>query len=222
MQTHFGLPNTNLLELDQLATLSPNIPKIWVSHDDNPQWKTPDDLVTSKAEYKEKQVIFLVRDPRDVLISNYFQKTKRREAYNGRLSEYLQENLGSFETILRFYNIWAANRDVPQGFLLVRYEDIHDNPHRELGRVLEFLGLSAVDEQTIAEAVQYASFENMRKMELENTFNSQRLAPIDSKDPDSYKTRKGKVGGFRDYLSGAEIAELNRRIQETLSDFYTT
>ncbi|HBK64408.1 MAG TPA: sulfotransferase, partial [Cyanobacteria bacterium UBA11166] len=124
-QTHFGLTNANLLELHELAQLNPNIPKIWVSHDDKPQWKKPDELVTDKGEYQDKKVILLVRDPRDVVVSNYFQKTKRRKVYDGSLSDYLQESLGSFDTILRFYNIWADNRTITQKFILVRYEDLH-------------------------------------------------------------------------------------------------
>lgn len=219
-QTHFGLTDANLLELDELGQLNPNIPKIWVSHDDKPQWKKPEELVTSKEEYKDKKVIFLVRDPRDVVVSNYFQKTKRREAYNGSLSEYIYEPLGSFETILKFYNIWAENRTVPQKFLLVRYEDIHNHSQSELGRILEFLGLSGVTEQIIRETIEYASFENMRKMEVENTFDSPRLNPLNPTDPTSYKTREGKVGGFVDHLSREEIEYLNRRMKESLSDFY--
>lgn len=219
-QNHFGLTNANLLELHALAQLNPNIPKIWVSHDDKPQWKKPDELVTDKAEYQDKKVILLVRDPRDVVVSNYFQKTKRRQVYKGSLSDYLHEQLGSFDTILKFYNIWAENRTVPQKFLLVRYEDIHHNSYQELGIILEFLGLSEVTQQTIIEAIEYTSFENMRKMEIENTFNSPRLNPLDPQDPTSYKTRQGKVGGFSDYLSPAEIEYLNHKMNKNLSDFY--
>lgn len=219
-QTHFGLTDTNLLELHELGQLHPNIPKIWVSHDDKPQWKKPEELVISKEEYKDKKVILLVRDPRDVVVSNYFQKTKRREAYDGNLSDYLHEPLGSFDTILKFYNIWADNRTVPQKFLLVRYEDIHNDSQSELGLILEFLGLSGVIEKTLREAGEYASFENMRKMEVENTFNSPRLNPLNPTDPSSYKTREGKVGGFADHLTMDEIEYLNRRMKESLSDFY--
>lgn len=219
-QTHFSLNDANLLDLGQLAQFHPNIPKISVIHDDYPQWKKPDDLTASKAEYKDKQAIFLVRDPRDVLVSSYFQKTKRRQAYQGSLSDYLHEEVGSFKAILRFYNIWAENRSVPQRFLLVRYEDIHADPCKELRRVIDFLGLPKVEDGIIAEAAQYASFENMRKMEEENAFNIGRLSPADRTDPESYKTRKGKVGGFTDYLNAAEIEYLNRTMAETLSDFY--
>ncbi|NEO10385.1 sulfotransferase domain-containing protein, partial [Moorena sp. SIO3I8] len=36
-----------------------------------------DELVQSKANYKNAKVILLVRDPRDVVVSIYFEHTKR-------------------------------------------------------------------------------------------------------------------------------------------------
>ena len=71
----------------------------------------------------------MVRDPRDVLVSSYFQKKKRRNKYNGELFDYVHEEVGSLESLLRFYNIWARNRHIPKDFLLVRYEDMHEDPN---------------------------------------------------------------------------------------------
>ena len=219
-EEHFNLGNANILELHQLAALHPDIPKILVTHDDGPQWKMPDDLVESKKKYKNKKVIFLVRDPRDVLVSSYFQKKKRRNKYNGELFDYVHEEVGSLESLLRFYNIWARNRDIPKDFLLVRYEDMHEDPKRELRRVLDFLDLKEVSNDVIAEAVRFTSFENMRKMELADKFKSTRLRPLDKEDKESYKTRKGKVGGFIDYLSRENIEYINRKMNEELSSLY--
>ncbi|NEQ09159.1 MAG: sulfotransferase domain-containing protein [Moorea sp. SIO4E2] len=219
-QMHFKLKDANILELDKLRELHPDIPKICVSHDDKPQWKKPDELVTSKAEYQDKRVIFLVRDPRDAIVSNYYQKTKRRQAYDGSLSEFIREENGSFATLILFYNIWAENREVPQDFLLVRYEDIHRDRQKELRRMLHFLGLPEIADDLIAKAGEYAIFENMRKMEVENKFNSPRMSAVDPGDINSYKTRRGKVGGFKDNLSTADIDYLNCIMKESLSVFY--
>lgn len=220
LEKHFNLANADILELHQLGTLHPDIPKILVSHDDGPQWKRPDELVESKKKYKKKKVIFLVRDPRDVLVSSYFQKKKRRNAYDGEMSDYVYEEVGSLKTLLQFYNIWAENRHIPKDFLLVRYEDIQTNPPRELRRVLDFLDLRTISDDVIAEAVRFASFDNMRKMEKEGRFRSPKLRPVDSRDKESYKTRQGKVGGFVEYLSKEEIEYINRKMDQMLSSFY--
>jgi hypothetical protein len=230
---HFSLPEEEeLLFLRWKRRPLPGLPRITVVHEDRPMLKTPDELETNKAKYRHKRVIFLVRDPRDVIVSSYFEMKKRghifgdnpyetrQSYYDGSLSEFIDKPIGGFDTLLRYYNIWANNRDIPEGFLLVRYEDLKINPTHELRRVLDFLGLQAIDDDTIAEAVEFASFDNMRKMESEGKFTSGMLNPADKKDRDSYKTRKGKMSGYVDYLSASEIQALNNKMEKELSQIY--
>jgi hypothetical protein len=230
---HFQLPDDiNLLFLAGSQRPHPLVPRIRVVHDDRPMLKAPEELETSKQRYQDKKVILLVRDPRDVIVSSYFEMNKRgrlfgdnpyetRQAqFDGSLSEFIFRRQGGFDTILEFYNIWAANRNVPAGFLLVRYEDLRLDASKELRRVLDFLGLEQINSSTIQEAVDYASFENMRKMEEQGKFQTGMLTPADKSDQSSYKTRRGKIGGYLDYLSPAEIKILNHKIADQLSDIY--
>jgi hypothetical protein len=41
----------------------------------------------------------------------------------------------------------------------------------------------------------------MQKLEAAGEFGSKILQPRDREDPESFKVRQGKVGGFREYLS---------------------
>lgn len=220
IELQFGLKNASVLELDQMAIAHADIPKIVVSHDDNPFWKEPHRLSELRTKYKQKKIIFLVRDPRDVLVSSYFQKKHRWKRYDGDLSDYLYEKKGGFEAIIKFYNIWATNRHIPKEFVLVRYEDIHKDPYRELRKVLQFIGIKRFSDEVIADAIEFASFDNMRKMEEEDTYKSGKLRVANSGDKESYKVRKGKIGGFADYLSIYEIEYLNKKMNETLTSFY--
>lgn len=241
---HFNLVAPNLLQktmsLESLAKFHPEIPKIVVNHDDNPQWKKADELVLSKIKYQNYKVIFLARDPRDVVVSIYFEHKKRVNTYadkiktsdgmenyqervkqyEGDLSSYLKSEIGSLDTIIKYYNIWAENQNICENFLLVRYEDLHANTQKELRRVLDFIGLEQISNEAIAESIDFASFENMHKMEEEGKFKSYALKPVDKKDRESYKTRKGKVGGFAEYLNQDEINYINQKINTNLSDFY--
>ena len=230
---HFGLPeNDATLLVEWKRKPHPEVPKITVVHDDRPMLKTPEELQTSKEKYRNKDVIFLVRDPRDVVVSSYFEMKKRgrifgenpyetRQAvFEGSLSEFINRRAGGFKTIIKYYNIWADQRCLLKGFLLVRYEDLLTDSQRELSRVLDFLGLGIIDDKTIAEAVEFASFDNMRKMEAQGAFQSGILKPADETDQDSFKTRRGKIGGFMDYLNDQEIQALNQRMSEDLSDIF--
>jgi hypothetical protein len=45
----------------------------------------------------------------------------------------------------------------------------------------------------------------MKKMETAGAFASKILQTTDPGDPESFKVRRGKVGGFTDYLKGDDL-----------------
>lgn len=230
---HFGLSqDEDTLFIRWIRRPHPQVPNITVIHDDRPMLKTPGELQTSKLRYRSKRVIFLARDPRDVIVSSYFEMKnrgtlfgdnpyeQRRAVFEGSLPEFIHRQQGGLETILAYYNIWAQNRGVPEGFLLVRYEDMRADACKQLRRVIDFLGLEAIPNATLVQAVEFASFENMRKMEAQGKFNSGILNPADQANSETYKTRKGIVKGYLDYLDENEIAFLNKKIEQNLSPLY--
>ena len=83
------------------------------------------------------------------------------------------------------------------------------------------MGTPATDAQ-IREAVEFASFENMKKLEKKKVFwfSGGRMVPGDRGNPDSYKVRRAKVGGYRDYLENAEIARVDAFVETNLTDFF--
>jgi hypothetical protein len=46
----------------------------------------------------------------------------------------------------------------------------------------------------------------MQKLEAAGAFDSKILHPGDVRDPESFKVRRGKVGGYREYLSAEDQA----------------
>jgi hypothetical protein len=231
--THFSLPeNEDTLLIRWKGRPHPQIPHITVIHDDRPMLKAPAELENSKLRYRDKQIIFLARDPRDVIVSSYFEMKnrgrlfgknpyeERQPVFTGSLGEFVHREQGGFDTILRYYNIWAENKDLMRGFLLIRYEDMQADPLSELRRTIDFIGLEEIPDETLAQAVAFASFENMRKMEAGGKFRNEILKPADQNDHESFKTRKGKVKGYFDYLDDKEISNLNRQIKETLSPLF--
>ena len=209
---HFGLPAQPLPAIARLSGLHSAIPRIVTRHDDNPHLHTPKELVHCKSEYAGRKVILVYRSLPDLAVSSYFQMTKREKRFTGSISEFIRCPRGGVDSMLEFYNIWARNQHRPAGFLLVRYEDLHADTLGELARTLEFIGVSGVSRETLAWAVEQSSFDNMRKMELANAVDSKWLQPGDASDPESYKTRKGKVGGYVDYLSVDDIAYIENRV----------
>jgi len=220
IEKHFGIEGPDPLTPYRYTRKVRGLPYILPHHDGGPEFKRPEELETDKSFYAGKKVIFLVRDPRDVTVSSYYQKTKRNINYQGSLRDYVYEPVGSVETNIAFYNIWARNRHVPEDFLLVTYEDLQQDTGEQLRRVLDFLGLSGVSDATIADAVDFCRFDNMRELEANNTLGSKRLAPRDTGDEATYKTREGRIASYADHLEQGEIDHINRLIREQLDPLY--
>ena len=132
------------------------------------------------------------------------------------LFDYIQEE--ALDYYVSFYNQWISNKNETMGFLVVRYEDLRKNTFAELKRVMNFIGL-AIPDEILRDAIEYASFRNMRKMEFKRESRMKTLKPGNSQNVESYKTRKGKIGGFKEYLSMAEIALIEKEVNERLNPF---
>ena len=221
LDEHYRLGVTNPMEIGRMHRLEPRIPRIRVSHDEafDREPRAPAELERSKERYRDKTILFLVRDPRDVVVSSYFEFSRRRGVFSGTLPEFLRAPRGSIDTILEYYNIWAENQHVPRRFHLVRYEDLHLAPGDTLQELLRVAGVD-VSRPAIDAAVEFSAFEKMRKMEAANAFGSRRLRPGDAEDKESFKTRRGKVRGYAEYLEPADIEYLDRRVRERLDPFY--
>jgi hypothetical protein len=217
---HYGHPELAQGELGVKTPRFPGVPRIAAKHDGTPQKKTVAEINPDRSEYAGCKVILLARDLRDTAVSNYFQVTRREHRFEGDMSSYLRWPRGSVDGMLRYYNVWAAQRHVPKGFLLVRYEDLHADAARELGRIAAFMGLENVSPETLQAAVDHGSFGAMKARESKRAADGTPLAPGRSGDAESFKTRRGKIGGFVDYLSPDDIAWLNARIDRELDPYY--
>jgi hypothetical protein len=217
---HTGIEPSHPLEFDAFVSASAGIPLIRALHEDEPHWKRPDQLSENKERYSDRRVILLARDPRDAIVSLYFQMTKRWRVTQKSLSEFLWQPRGSFESMIRYYNIWAENRDVPRNLLLLRYEDLHQDRRGCLRRMLDFIGIHGVADGVVDEAICENSIDKLRERELAGTYSTHRLRPGRAGDPDSFKARRGKVGGYVDYLSESEIARTTEIIEQRLDPWY--
>jgi len=123
--------------------------------------------------------------------------------------------------IVDFMNAWARELPRLRERLLVRYEDMRADTARELRRILEFLGQHPTAEE-LADCVAFASVENMRRLEERRVFwlAGSRLVPGQRGNPDSYKVRRAKVGGWRDYFDDGQIRAIDRYVTERLDPVF--
>lgn len=220
LQRHFQLSDVPLLEVEQFNRHCRAIPRLQFTHDDDPCIRHYARLQQDKKRYQGKRIIFLAREPKDAAVSMYFQFLKRDRIINRGMADFLFGERGGIKSIVEFYNIWGQQLENGADVLLVRYEDMHLDAARELRRIVDFIGLEAIQDETLAEAARYASFDRMQHMEREDVLHSFRMTPGDPRDPESYKIRKGRVGGHADYLRPAEIEAADAWIASHLSPVF--
>lgn len=211
----YAAPEQLMLDTYQLTQVA-HLPRTHFTHDFSsilggfPYQHLP----TNKQSYVDKKVLFVMREIKDVLVSSYFQATKRTGKFDGPISEFIRHDVYGVRKIVTFYNSWHAAQAIPQAFLLLRYEAMHADPHHALRQTLDFMGATAVSDETIATAVQFASFSNMKKMEETGTFTDSKLRPANRQDEESFKVRRGKIGGYTDYLSPEDIQYIDETIAQ--------
>ena len=211
----FSLPANIMLDTYKITTAA-RILKTQFTHDNssiNDGWDYRR-LSSDKSWYAEKKVIFLYRDIKDVLVSCYFQATKRVNKYSDNISAFIRSEKYGAKKVVTFYNIWDKNRMVPREFLLLRYENLHKNPGEVLTQTMNFLGLTEVDDSVMDQAVEFASFRSMKSLEEGNFFKHKMLKPVSAGDSESYKVRKGVVGGYSSYLSEDDVRYIDQVIEE--------
>ena len=173
---------------------------------------------TDRYKYLRSKVIFLVRDPRDVVVSHFYQITKRSKnpyRFNS-ITEFIRDKKLGFKRIIHFYNLWFSNKNIPQDFLLIRYEDLLNDGVNTLEIVLKYLNVT-ISKDIIDQVYLESSSNKMRKLEKEN-----RLEGFNNfgNDPNSYKVRKAKIGTFIHELSDEDIDYCNTCMKE-LNPFFS-
>jgi len=222
-QMRYGLPEDELLGYDNYHKLNSAVPRIRFTHDRYIKDYTGNR--DSKRDFYRKNVILLVRDPRDVAVSNYFQWINTVNPYKKKLLnlperpaelpifEYAMMPRFGIPRTVNFLNAWAPELEKTRSNLLIRYEDMRTEPARVLGDVLSFMHIQASANE-LDQVVNQTSFENMKKLEQNQTIESgsRRLMIKDQNNPDAFKVRRGKVGGYRDYFSDQELEDIDRLI----------
>ena len=220
-----GLDARELLDFDNLKKLDPQLPAVFFTHNNYLRDYTGN--AESKAHFKGKRIVLLVRDPRDVAVSQFFQWQFRMRPNKKFINDYPPHgaDIGVWDFVLDrdagvprivdYFNGWARAIPELKDVLIVRYEDMRADPAAALAKILDFTGTGVTAAQ-VQEAVDFAAYDNMKKMEQEKFFKGSgaRVKPGDKDNPQSFKVRKAKVGGYRDYFTDEQCEQLDRMVAD--------
>lgn len=210
-----GAPEDRLLRTE-VVSISAGYPRILFDHEQSEMDLNLrfDGMRGDKRRFRRNRVVILGRDVRDVLVSAYFQATKRQFVFEGSIGEFVRDERFGARKILMFYRQWYEERHRPKDLLFVRYEDLKVDAVGVLTQLLAFIDHVPADPGCIQRAVDFASFDNLKRAERENRFGTAILQAGNPTDPESFKVRKGAVGGFREYLSPADIEYVDTQVAD--------
>lgn len=231
-QQAYQLPERILMGFDNFHGINSAVPKIFYTHDNYLRGYTGN--LDNKKDFYNKKVVLLVRRPQDVAVSQFFQWKYRMRSMKMSMNRYPPEgsdlsvyeflmgpDTGFLPRIINFMNAWADELPKIKHLLIVRYEDMRTDPEAQLTRIVEFLDMQP-DAAHIKNAVEFSSVDNLRKLEKENYFwrSGSRVKAKDPSNPHSYKVRRAKVGGYRDYLDDDQLVEIDTMVDSRLSDVF--
>ncbi|XP_047388987.1 sulfotransferase 1A1-like [Sciurus carolinensis] len=126
-------------------------------------------LPQSLLDQKVK-VIYVARNAKDVAVSYYnFYKMAKFYPDPGTWDNFLEKFMNGQVSYGSWYQHvqewWELSRTHPVLYLF--YEDLKENPKREIRKILEFLGCS-LSEETVDHIVQHTSFKVMKKNPMTN------------------------------------------------------
>ncbi|NIR28095.1 MAG: sulfotransferase domain-containing protein [Gammaproteobacteria bacterium] len=237
-QNKYGLRSRRVFKTDELRRENDALPRFLVSNGHYSYEGVIEEAARNSNAglvLDDKKVIFLARHPCDIVVSWYLQLTKRTKAYKrelinhslrspvrrGALSLYefaVHDEIG-LPGLIEYLNTWAYNlSQLPQS-LLIRYEDLRAEPADTLRRIADFIG-EPFSGAEMEEAVAFASFDNLKALERANYFRNASLTLRNANDPDMFKVRRGKVGGYRDHFTPEQLAQIDELVRNRLSPVF--
>jgi len=116
-----------------------------------------------------KRVIYVVRDPRDVVLSQYHYQRKRRVLPDDYPLEkfvprFLAGDVCPYGSWADNVCSWLATRADDPGFLRIRYEDLKHDTELYVRQMARFLGVDP-DSGLIRQAIERSSVNRMRELE---------------------------------------------------------
>uniref|UniRef100_A0A8B9ZIL5 Sulfotransferase n=1 Tax=Anas platyrhynchos TaxID=8839 RepID=A0A8B9ZIL5_ANAPL len=169
----------------------------------------PVQLLPASFQEKGCKMIYVGRNAKDVAVSYYhFDLMNNLHPHPGTWDQYLEEFMagrvayGSWFDHVRGY--WERRREHP--ILYLFYEDMKEDPRREITKVAQFLG-KELSEAALEAVAQHTSFEAMR----DNFSTNYRVVPSNLMDQGiSPFMRKGITGDWKNHFTVAQSARFDQ------------
>ena len=165
-------------------------------------------------------VIYLVRDPRDVVLShsNHLNQSIEK-TYKSMINKSACEKIddkGNDETILgswsENYKSWRDYSSVKK--IIIKYEDLILNPYKNFFKIISYLNKInnlTIDEEMIKRSIENTSFKKLQNLEKKDGF-------VDSSSKNGIFFRKGKIGNWKNELDIKISSQIEQVFKEEMKE----
>ncbi|XP_032877005.1 amine sulfotransferase-like [Amblyraja radiata] len=193
------VPNSNFPERPS--------PRLNVTH-------LPYHLVPKALKAKKGKVIYVARNPKDVLVSSYyFHKHFALYESPKNFPDFFEKFIdGRVEFSCWFDHIrdWCTHKD-EFNFLFLTYEEMQKDLRATIQKICNFVGRQ-LDDEKLDSVIKHSSFETMKKDPMAN------YEGIPKKSPGGSFLRKGTVGDWKNNFTVAQSERFDKIYQERMKD----
>ncbi|XP_042118956.1 sulfotransferase 2A1-like isoform X2 [Peromyscus maniculatus bairdii] len=171
----------------------------------------PKSFFSSKAK-----AIYVIRNPRDVLVSGYFfwyksNLIKKPESLTTYFEWFLKGNV--YGSWFEHTRDWLSMRE-RDNFLVLSYEDMKKNTRGTVEKICDFLGMK-LEPDELDLVLKYSSFQAMK----ENKMSNFSLVPEDVITNGLALMRKGMTGDWKNHITVTQAEAFDKIFQEKMTGF---
>src|SRR3546814_17263162 len=93
------------------------------------------------ALFADRPIIFLIRDPRDIMVSAYFHATRHKRRFGGTIGAFLRDRRHGLPALISYWNGWAKGLLRTQ-HLILSYEGMLSQTETSAAELPNVIGLA--------------------------------------------------------------------------------
>ena len=181
-----------------------------------------------------KGVIYIVRDPRNVVTSvlKHFSKKDINDAYNFIIDEYkilggdlkdqnkiVKNDNGLYNLISSWsqhYNSW---KNFKKNFLLLKYENLVTDPQKEFSKLRDYLNnvLNVTfSDKKFLKSIESNSFQNLKNLEKKNSFEEAKIDQNTGKKINFFNL--GKENNYKKILDKSVREKIEKKFYSEMKE----
>ncbi|XWS08243.1 hypothetical protein CRYUN_Cryun41cG0063100 [Craigia yunnanensis] len=180
----------------------------------------PYQALAESIKQSNSRIVYITRNPLDVIVSMWHFATSRPERADWPLEECIEQYCRGEEGYGPFWDhvlgYWKQSLEKPNKVLFIKYEDMKEKPVPYIKKMAEFMGFpfSMEEEKSgiLEEIAKFCSLSNLKDLEV-NKNGSLETMTLQTKS----FFRKGQVGDYVNYLSSSAVERLSKIVEEKLS-----